>query len=173
MQNSSVTNRFLIEIDRSNRVWYASNPLQVTRVSRACLLRKRLPLLFHEQRHSVNHIHAPPHTYHAGARIARRSYSGTTALYGFPYSARVSPAIVLVTCARGNPSDFYSSIRTQKLARAAYTEVTTVLRRVLVPHRVAPVMYSFLFLLRERNIGYDSGRPPSVKLCISKRVGEI
>lgn len=25
-------------------------------------------------------------------------------------------------------------------------------------------MYSFLFLLRERDIGYNSGRPPSVKL---------
>lgn len=77
----------------------------------------------------------------------------------------MSPAIVLVTRARGNPGDFYSSIRTQKLvARAAYTEVTTVLRRVPAPHRVAPVMYSFLSLLRERDIGYDSGRPPSVKL---------
>lgn len=146
MQNSTVTNRCLIEIGRSNRVWYASHPLQATRVSRACLSRKRLLLLFHEQRHSVNHICAPPHTYHAWARIARRSYSDTTALYGFPYSARVSPAIVLVTRARGNPGDFYSSIRTQKLvARAAYTEVTTLLRRMARTASRCP-SYVFFFI---------------------------
>lgn len=70
------------------------------------------------------------HTYHARARIARRSYSSATALYGFPYSARVSAAIVLAARARGNPGDFYSSIRARSSSRSAYTEVTAVLWRV-------------------------------------------
>lgn len=85
------------------------------------------------------------HTYHARARIARRSYSGATALYGFPYSARVSVAIVLAARARGNPGDFYSSIRARSSSRSAYMKVTAVLWQVPVPRCPS---YVPLFILR-------------------------
>lgn len=100
MQNSTVTNRFLIEIGRSNRVWYASNPLQVTRVSRACFLKKRLPLFFHEQRHSVNHIHAPPHLSHRGTYRTEVLLRYNGALWVPIFRTRVARYRPRNTCAR-------------------------------------------------------------------------
>lgn len=177
MQNSIVTNRCSIESERFDRAFDTLRiHLKATRVPRAYLSRKRHicrilrcsePLAPFSRTTTLNKSYPCPATHlsRRGTYRARRSYSATAAFYGFPYSARVSPDIVLVTRARGNPGDFYSSIRSQKLvARVAYTEVTTVLRWVPAPHRitpVAPVMYSFLFPLRERDIGYNSYRPRS------------
>jgi len=80
-------------------------------------IRRRLPPLFREQRYPVNHQRVSPYLSREG------TYRTGFPLYGIPYSARVSAAIVLAARA----ADFYSSIR----GRAAYTEVAAVLRRTL------------------------------------------
>lgn len=70
------------------------------------------------------------HVSHGGLTPSRRRFMG----FHIPHACRL--AIVLVARARGNPGDFYSSIRAlgKLVARARFcTEVTAVLWRMLVP----------------------------------------
>jgi len=91
------------------------------------------------------------HTYHARTRIARRSYSGATALYGYPYSARVSPAIVLAARARENPGviSIHRSVPETHRARGLYGNNGGFIAKASITARVTPVISSpFLFFWR-------------------------
>lgn len=116
------------------------------------IYRPRSLLLFHEQRHPVNHTRSAvlitrEHVSHGGLTLRQCG----SALWVPIFRTRVARYRPRSTCARKPGGDFYSSIRARSfVVRAAYMEVTVVLwpSTLSSPRESSQLRRAVLFFLR-------------------------